>query len=237
MVSNFLTAEKDDKTFRLLLLGSAGVGKTAFAVKLMTGRFIGDYSNQSELMYRDTGKILNDAKVNTIEVMDTSSKQYQTSKFNKLILWCDAVVIIYSICDHSSFAEAQRLKITAKMMRREHRLIEPAWCFYGNKADEEADRIVSRREVTKTASICADLFVEGSAKTSLPNELDSIVMKLFTRWCCTVAANNINQSKQSPKMKRRRSSELVNSSAIHAVCTRDLARQLNGQKKNKKYFI
>ena len=28
MVSSFLTAEKDDKTFRLLLLGSAGVGKT-----------------------------------------------------------------------------------------------------------------------------------------------------------------------------------------------------------------
>lgn len=92
MVSSFLTAEKDDKTFRLLLLGSAGVGKTglwdtffsnpevsstyiqAFAVKLMTGRFIGDYSNESELMYRDTGKILNDAKVHTIEVLDTSSK-------------------------------------------------------------------------------------------------------------------------------------------------------------------
>ena len=85
-------------------------------------------------------------------------------------------------------------------------LTKPAWCFYGNKADEEVDRCVSRSEVTKTASICADLFVEGSVKTSLPNELDSIVMKLFTRWCCTVAANNINQSKSSPKMKRRRSS-------------------------------
>ena len=40
----------------------------------MTGRFIGDYSNETELLYRDTGKILNDAKVNTIEVLDTSSK-------------------------------------------------------------------------------------------------------------------------------------------------------------------
>ena len=28
MVSSFLTAGKDDKIFRLLLLGSAGVGKT-----------------------------------------------------------------------------------------------------------------------------------------------------------------------------------------------------------------
>ena len=40
----------------------------------MTGRFIGDYSNETELLYRDTGKILNDSKVNTIEVLDTSSK-------------------------------------------------------------------------------------------------------------------------------------------------------------------
>ena len=40
----------------------------------MTGRFIGDYSNETELIYRDTGKILNDAKVNTIELLDTSSK-------------------------------------------------------------------------------------------------------------------------------------------------------------------
>lgn len=133
-----LSWRRQDRFVRHVYPEVDSTNNQAFAVKLMTGRFIGDYSNQSELMYRDTGKILNDAKVNTIEVMDTSSKvtfisqlhfnhlakQYQTSKFNELILWCDAVVIIYSICDHSSFAEAQRLKITAKMMRREHRLIE-----------------------------------------------------------------------------------------------------------------
>ena len=90
----------------------------------MTGRFIGNYSGESELLYKDTGKLLSDTKINTIEVLDTSSRQYQTDVFDDFILWCDAVVIIYSICDHSSFAEAQRLKITAKMKRREHRLIE-----------------------------------------------------------------------------------------------------------------
>ena len=35
------------------------------------------------------------------------------------MMWCDAIIIVYSVTDRSSFAEAQRLKITSKMVRRE----------------------------------------------------------------------------------------------------------------------
>ena len=37
-------------------------------------------------------------------------------------MWCDVILIVYSVSDRSSFAEAQRLKITAKMKRRELRM-------------------------------------------------------------------------------------------------------------------
>ena len=40
------------------------------------------------------------------------------------MMWCDAIIIIYSISDRSSFAEAQRLKIMAKMKRRQLRIVE-----------------------------------------------------------------------------------------------------------------
>lgn len=39
-----ISTDKESKAFRILLLGAPSVGKTAFAVKLTTGRFIGDYS-------------------------------------------------------------------------------------------------------------------------------------------------------------------------------------------------
>ena len=41
-----------------------------------------------------------------------------------MVLWCDAIIIVYSISDRNSFAEAQRLKVMAKMKRRESKIIE-----------------------------------------------------------------------------------------------------------------
>ena len=51
-------------------------------------------------------------------------QKYQTSSFDELVLWCDAIIIVYSISDRNSFAEAQRLKVMAKMKRRESKIIE-----------------------------------------------------------------------------------------------------------------
>ena len=40
-------------------------------MKILTGRFIGDYSRGDEFIYKDVGRILNDSKVATIEIFDT----------------------------------------------------------------------------------------------------------------------------------------------------------------------
>jgi len=40
------------------------------------------------------------------------------------MMWCDAIMIVYSVTDRSSFAEAQRLKITSKIKRRELRMTD-----------------------------------------------------------------------------------------------------------------
>ena len=58
-------------------------------------------------------------------------------------------------------------------------IIQPAFCFYGNKTDEEEDRIVSTREVKKIASLYNDLFVEGSVKDSPSNHFQRLS---FNSW-------------------------------------------------------
>ena len=40
-------------------------------MKILTGRFIGDYSRGDEFIYKDVGRLLNDSKVATIEIFDT----------------------------------------------------------------------------------------------------------------------------------------------------------------------
>ena len=51
------------------------------AVKLTTGRFIGNYSRGDEFIYKDVGKVLNDSKINTLEIFDTCAEVCQIFSF------------------------------------------------------------------------------------------------------------------------------------------------------------
>ncbi|XP_026476862.1 ras-related and estrogen-regulated growth inhibitor-like [Ctenocephalides felis] len=91
---------------RVVVLGSARVGKSAVTVRYLTRRYIGEYSSTNDLLYRHN--VTFDNVTTEVEILDTS-KCVATGCLYEHIRWGDAFVVVYSVCDSVSFAEARDL--------------------------------------------------------------------------------------------------------------------------------
>lgn len=91
---------------KVVVLGGSGVGKTAFTVRYITKRYIGDYDRNKEMMYNH--KISAPKDDIQLEILDTAIDSQEAC--NKHIRWGDGFVCIYSVTDRESFLEACRLK-------------------------------------------------------------------------------------------------------------------------------
>ncbi|XP_046546559.1 ras-related and estrogen-regulated growth inhibitor-like [Haliotis rubra] len=92
---------------KVVILGGPGVGKTAFAVRYITRRYIGDYDANKEMMY--THKIAAPRDELTLEILDTASLMTEET-LEKHLRWGDGFVLLYSVTDRQSFQEATKLK-------------------------------------------------------------------------------------------------------------------------------
>lgn len=99
-------SQKKFNNAKIVILGGPGVGKTAFTVRYITKRYIGDYDRNKEMMY--TYKISAPKDDIVLEILDTAIDSQETC--NKHIKWGDGFVCIYSVTDTDSFREACRLK-------------------------------------------------------------------------------------------------------------------------------
>eukprot|EP00057_Strongylocentrotus_purpuratus_P007658 XP_011662132.1 PREDICTED: ras-related and estrogen-regulated growth inhibitor [Strongylocentrotus purpuratus] len=90
----------DGLTFRVVLLGVPGVGKTALTVRYTTRRFIGDYDPTLEYLCRHQTRV--DSKDVTMEIQDTAGQDYLGHR-SRYAIWGDAFLFVYSITDRNSF--------------------------------------------------------------------------------------------------------------------------------------
>ncbi|XP_061192341.1 ras-related and estrogen-regulated growth inhibitor-like [Saccostrea echinata] len=92
---------------KIVVFGGAGVGKTAFVVRYMTRRYIGDYDRNKEMLYNH--KIPSPRDDVTLEIIDTAAKDSVENRESH-IRWGDGFVFIYSITDRKSYEYANTLK-------------------------------------------------------------------------------------------------------------------------------
>ncbi|KAL5232662.1 ras-related and estrogen-regulated growth inhibitor-like [Rhopalosiphum maidis] len=121
---------------RTVVLGSSRVGKSAVTVRYLTKRYIGEYSSNTDLLYRHD--VTFDSVLTEVEILDTC--KYSTTCLYDHIRWADAFVIVYSVVDLSSFNEAQYLLDELS----KHKLPSYfATLLLGNKRDLDHSRIVA----------------------------------------------------------------------------------------------
>ncbi|XP_063403990.1 ras-related and estrogen-regulated growth inhibitor-like [Mytilus trossulus] len=141
------------KPFKVAILGQNGVGKSAFTVRFLTRRFIGEYDPLLEKVYSCTKGV--DGETVVFEVLDTAA-QGEHSKLEENIKWADAFILIYSVTDEGSFQECSRLKFLINSYAKRQRKTSISLAdgsitttpvfLVGNQNDRIHDRIVTEEQ-------------------------------------------------------------------------------------------
>ncbi|PIK40813.1 putative ras-related and estrogen-regulated growth inhibitor [Apostichopus japonicus] len=171
------------KTFKVIVLGQASVGKTALTVRFVTKRFIWEYDPTLEMIYKH--RVLPPPDENgqdypvEFEILDTAGQEEYSEEKLK---WADAFIIVYSITDRCSFEEVMRLTFLCCRAKR-NCSYEPVVLIIGNKTDLKYDRIVGRNEAQTLSEALKCSFLELSVRES-HEDVQKAFLTLYNDFKC-----------------------------------------------------
>ncbi|KAJ7986501.1 hypothetical protein DPEC_G00340530 [Dallia pectoralis] len=184
-IAEFATAEcASNRTIKIAVIGAGGVGKTALVVRFLTRRFIGDYERNAGNLYSREVQVDGGEQV-AIQVQDTPGVDMTGNGLSLpdhvtcSIQWADAVVLVYSVTDRSSFDLISQLH---QLVSRAGGANLPPVILLANKADLLHMRQVDSQQGPVLASALGCSFYEVSA-----SEDYSQVHGAFHRLCCLMA--------------------------------------------------
>ncbi|XP_052387743.1 ras-related and estrogen-regulated growth inhibitor-like protein [Carassius gibelio] len=147
----------------VVVLGTDNVGKSALIVRFLTRRFIGEYGD-IEFLY--THNVIVDGREQTLNIWDAPYSQDLSSESlmcEKRVHWADGFVLVYSICDRSSFNAVSRLIQIIKSTKDFLGFEKMPIIIVGNKRDLHHRRTVLSEEGRLLALSADCQFYEVSA--------------------------------------------------------------------------
>jgi len=153
-------------TFKIVVLGDGGVGKTALTIQLCLNHFIEAYDPTIEDSYRKHAVI--DDQPCLIEILDTAGQEEYTALRDQWIREGEGFLLVYSITSRATFERVERFR--AQIARVKDVEGVPI-ILVGNKADRANEREVSREEAQAMARKLGCDLIETSAKTRSNLEL------------------------------------------------------------------
>ncbi|RWS12367.1 GTP-binding protein Di-Ras2-like protein [Dinothrombium tinctorium] len=151
--------------YRLVVMGSAKVGKTAIIKQFLYETFPEEHNPTVEELHKSEFDI-KDIGLIGVEILDTSGS-FPFPAMNRLAIASgDAFILVYAVDDKDSFEEVKRLKdliSQVKGLDSDSSNVPPV-VIAGNKCDLDDQRVFSR-EMTELECIDWEVgFVECSAK-------------------------------------------------------------------------
>jgi len=146
--------------FKLVLVGSGGVGKSCLTIQYISNKFVEDYDPTLEDSYRKP--ITLDGEPAILDIFDTAGQEDFAAVRDSYMRTGDGFLCVYSVTLQASFDEAVSLH---EHILRVKDAEEVPFVLVGNKCDLEDAREV---KFEKGQSLATDLscpFLEASAKT------------------------------------------------------------------------
>ena len=150
------------KSYKVVVIGSGGVGKSCFTIQLISGTFVETYDPTLEDSYRKQMTVDDEEAI--LNIYDTAGQEDFSAVRDQYIRIGEGFICMYSITNEASFKEVSNLrdKICNITEQEDHPVV-----LVGNKCDLEGDRQVKKDAGEALAKQFGWKFLEGSAKAKI----------------------------------------------------------------------
>lgn len=151
------------REYKLVVLGSGGVGKSALTVQFVQGIFVEKYDPTIEDSYRKQVEV--DGQQCMLEILDTAGTEQFTAMRDLYMKNGQGFVLVYSITSQSTFNDLGELR---DQILRVKDADDVPMVLVGNKSDLEDERVVGKDQGLNLARTWANVsFMESSAKAKI----------------------------------------------------------------------
>ncbi|KAG5673483.1 hypothetical protein PVAND_003527 [Polypedilum vanderplanki] len=161
------------REFKVVVLGSGGVGKSALTVQFVSGCFIEKYDPTVEDFYRKEIEVDNSPCV--LEILDTAGTEQFASMRDLYIKNGHGFIVMYSLTNHQTFQDITTMRNVISRVKGGQ---PTPILLVANKLDLEYQREVSTEEGHALAEMWGCPFIEASAKSRINvNEVFAIIVR------------------------------------------------------------
>ncbi|XP_048850390.1 ras-related and estrogen-regulated growth inhibitor-like protein [Brienomyrus brachyistius] len=157
-----MDASQQKVDVNILLVGAENVGKTALTVRFITRRFIGEYGDIDWIYYHSDRIDGREISFNIWDSIYARSPGASGLITEKQLQWADGFILVYSICDRSSFNVVRQQLQHIRHCKSKIPGTVPV-IIVGNKRDLQHRRTVSSEEGRLLALSVGCVFFEISA--------------------------------------------------------------------------
>lgn len=150
------------REYKIVVLGSGGVGKSALTVQFVQGIFVEKYDPTIEDSYRKQVEV--DGQQCMLEILDTAGTEQFTAMRDLYMKNGQGFVLVYSITAQSTFNDLMDLR---DQILRVKDTEEVPMILVGNKCDLEDERVVGKDQGLNLARTFNSAFLETSAKAKI----------------------------------------------------------------------
>ena len=172
----------EDKQYKVVMLGSGAVGKSAITVQMVSGHFLSSYDPTIEDSYRTTINVNNQDII--LNILDTAGQEEFYALRDQYMRSGDGYIIVFSITSVTSFLEVNAIKEQLNIvLDADDNTLIPI-ILVGNKCDLEEYRQVQSSDAQRLAEEWRVKYFETSAKNK------TNINRIFEELVYLIEANN-----------------------------------------------
>ena len=172
----------EDNQYKVVMLGSGAVGKSAITVQMVSNHFLSSYDPTIEDSYRTTINVNNQDII--LNILDTAGQEEFYALRDQYMRSGDGYIIVFSITSVTSFLEVNAIKDQLNMVLDvDNNTLIPI-ILVGNKCDLEEYRQVQSSDAQRLAEEWRVKYFETSAKNK------TNINRIFEELVYLIEANN-----------------------------------------------
>lgn len=147
--------------FKIVMLGSGGVGKSAITMQFVRGSFIENYDPTVEDLY--IKQITHENKTYVLEILDTAGFEQFATMTDLYIRNGHGFILVYSITNAQSYTEIDLIVQKIAQIKQSNKV---PMIVVGNKLDLNYNRKVDRSSAPQKYTNSSTSVVELTAKSN-----------------------------------------------------------------------